>query len=130
MIVSFWIEIALIVVAINGPRDKVHIRFVFRGRTFAFRCILLALLLLDVLRCCRAQKNQALAIGRPDRACRTLGEIGYSASFAAIQGQQSDLRWTRLSFAVFFPRPNEGDGSSVWSPARAGIVLAVCESHG
>ncbi len=66
-----------------------------------------------------------LAVRRPAEAAGAFRNIGERARFAAIHGEQIDLRRLRLAvFVLLLGRAQESERAAVRRPARTGIVRA------
>src|ERR1700746_2450628 len=94
MVVTFRIEVALIVTAINSAANKVHVGFVFGLRSFrvASPCsILVPLSLPDVLLHGGAYERDPLSVGRPDRIRGAFGQVGNGPGFTSGERKDGEL---------------------------------------
>src|SRR5580704_9483279 len=90
MAVALGIEIALVVAAIHGTANNVHVGFVL-ALCLPVTSLLLALHFLDVFLCGRARKGDPFAVWRPDRVRGSFWQMGNYPSLASAEWQQRQL---------------------------------------
>ena len=128
MAVALQIEVALIVIAINGSADDMDIGFMF---VFSVAVsFLLTLGFLNVLRCSVADKRDSLAVGRPDCTGSAFRQVGNGASFSSGKRKERQLTGLGLPGLILLAGADKDQILTVGRPAGLRIVLSVGHAHG